>query len=503
MMHGQVMQAQWSQLSELVAGTMGLHFPHERWDDLKRGLVDAAQEFGFEDAAACIDWLLSAPPTRAQLQVLAGHLTVGETYFFRDRQTLEVLAESILPELIRARRGGAQRLRIWSAGCCSGEEPYSLAILLHEALPDFRNWQVTITATDINPRFLQKAVAGIYGEWSFRNAPAGLKQRYFHRTEDGHYIIVPQIRKLVNFAHLNLAEDAYPSLETDTNAMDVIFCRNVLMYFTPLQTRKVIRNLHHALVEGGWLVMSPSEDSSPLFPNFVPVNFPSAILYQKSDVAPQTEPVTVAATGAPKSGFPAIETSLSWEPSAAPVTVFESVQPKEDHAVPEAPGSALAIAQSLYEQGRYAEVVDTLLAALAEHAPLTEACSLLARALANQGRLAEALTWCDRWIVTDKLDPAGHYLRAGVLLEQGELEQARSSLQRATYLEPEFVLANFALGNLARRRGKTGEAGKHFANTLHLLQGYQPGDLLPESDGLTAGRLAQTLASLTGPEIAP
>lgn len=500
MRHDQVMQAQWSQLSELVAGTTGLHFPRERWDDLKRGLVDAAQEFGFEDAAACVDWLLSAPPTRAQVQVLASHLTIGETYFFRDGPTLEAFTESILPELIRARRGGEQRLRIWSAACCSGEEPYSLAILLHEALPDFRDWQVTITATDINASFLRKAAAGIYGEWSFRNAPARLKQRYFHRTADGRYAIAPQIKKLVNFAYLNLAEDVYPSLETDTNAMDVIFCRNVLMYFTPQQTRKVLGKLHHSLVEGGWLVVSPSEASQTLFSQFVTVDLAGASLYKKSNAAPQTEPGTVAITGAPESGFPAVEASLSWAPSAAPLVVLEPGRPMEDFAVPEAAGSAQTSAESLYGQGRYAEVVETLLAPLAERAPGPVACSLLARALANQGRLAEALTWCDRWILADKQDPAGHYLRAVVLLEQGEPEQARSSLQRATYLEPEFVLAHFALGNLARRCGKAGEAGKHFSNTLHLLQRYHPDDPLRESDGLTAGRLAQTLAWLTGPE---
>jgi len=111
---------------------MGLHFPRARWPDLQRGLAGAAREFGFDDVTACTDWLLSAPLTKAQLEVLASHLTIGETYFFRDRQTLAALAEQILPDLIRARRGREQRLRIWSAACCSGEEPYTLAILLHQ-----------------------------------------------------------------------------------------------------------------------------------------------------------------------------------------------------------------------------------------------------------------------------------------------------------------------------------------------------------------------------------
>ena len=493
MIPGEARQAQWSQLSELIARTMGLHFPRECWDDLQRGLAGAAQEFGFDDdAAACVGWLLSAPPTQAQLQVLAGHLTIGETYFFRDPQTLEALARDILPKLIRARRGVDQRLRIWSAACCSGEEPYSLAILLHEALPDLRDWQVTITATDINARALHKAAAGIYGEWSFRDAPAGLKERYFKRTADDRYAIVPWIRKLVNFAYLNLVEDAYPSLATGTNAMDLIFCRNVLMYFTPPQVGKVIGNLRRTLVDGGWLAVSPSEASQALFPQFVTANFPGAILYQKSDVtprmgrrwtpAPLSEAVEYAA--------PPIEAPVPWTP---PITA----------ASPTEPPTPDAVAELLYRQGRYAEAAETLVASFARQAPGPPAFSLLTRAFANLGRLADALAWCNRWIAADKLNPAGHYLRAVVLLEQGDPGQARASLQRALYLQPDFVLAHFALGNLARSRGKSGEADKHFANALHVRRGHPPDDFLPESDGMNARRLTETIASLMEVEASP
>lgn len=503
MIPDQVRETRWPQLSEFIAERIGLHFPRERRADLWRGLVGAAQEFGFQDAAECIDWLLASPSTKVQLQVLASHLTIGETYFLRDMPTLAALTERVLPELIRARRGREQRLRIWSAACCSGEEPYSLAILLHEALPDLQDWQVTITATDINARFLHQAAAGIYGEWSFRDAPPWLKQRYFTPTADGRYAIEPRIKRLVNFAHLNLAQDGYPSLATDTNAMDVIFCRNVLMYFTPSQARRVIGNLHHALIEGGWLTVSPSEASAALFPQFNFVNFPNAILFQKSAMPHRTESITVASTGARERAVHAFDAPVPGAPSAAPVAVLASVLPTQHHALRQAPGSVLASAQLLYQEGSYAEVIDSLLAAPAEPTLGTAAFSLLARALANQGRLADALTWCERWIATDKLDPAGHYLRAVVLLERGDPQQARSCLQRATYLDPDFVLAHFTLGNLARRLGKNGEAGKHFANAQHLLQRYQPGDLLPESDGLSAGRLAETLTAIADQEPAP
>ena len=156
----------------------------------------------------------------------------------------------------------------------------------------------------------------------------------------------------------------------------------------------------------------------------------------------------------------------------------------------------------LYREGRYGETVDSLLAAFVGRAPDPAAFSLQARALANLGRLADALIWCDRWLATDKLNPTAHYLRAVVLLERGDPGQARSSLQRATYIAPDFVLAHFALGNLARSRDKPLEADKHFSNALHLLCRYQPNDPLPESDGLTAGRLMETLTSMTEARIA-
>ena len=146
-------EAKWSQLSQFVAQTMGLHFPPERSADLQRGVAKAARELGFEDTATCVDRLLSDLPTAAQVEVLASHLTVGETYFFREKKTFEVLAAEVLPEIIRSRRGREQRLRLWSAACCTGEEAYSLAILLRETLPDYAEWHVTITATDINGRF--------------------------------------------------------------------------------------------------------------------------------------------------------------------------------------------------------------------------------------------------------------------------------------------------------------------------------------------------------------
>jgi chemotaxis protein methyltransferase CheR len=275
---------------------------------------------------------------------------------------------------------------------------------------------------------------------------------------------------MVTFEHLNLVEEVGPSLATDTTAMDLIFCRNVLMYFSPAQMRKVIGKLHHSLLDGGWLAVSPCEASQASFPQFATQNFPGVILYQKREMevgrAPDFQPAV-----SPISIRLGADPSWNAEPAGRP-----TVTP------PPAPASPPPAAKQL------------------RPTPEPPLFSGMARALADQGELAEALTWCDRWIAADKLDSAGHYLRAVVLLELGDPEQARRALQRTVYLHEDFVLAHFALGNLARRGGRNDEAARHFANTLHLLARLHPDMLLPESDGVTAARLTETITALTALE---
>jgi chemotaxis protein methyltransferase CheR len=438
----------WSRLSELIAQKTGLNFPPERSSDLQRALSGAAGEFGFSDAVACADWLVSTRLTSAQLQVLAGHLTVGETYFFREQPTFEALAEYIIPELAH-RRWQERRLRVWSAACCTGEEAYSLAILLQQRLPAWRQWRITLLATDINERFLDKARNAVYGEWSFRGTPAGFKERYFTPTDDDRYMVNPDIQQLVRFARFNLVEDDFSQLLTTVGELDLILCRNVLMYFAPAQARKVVTNLRRVLRDDGWLALAATEGSHALLHGFVPANFPGTILYQKfvppiDDIAPQ-------------------------KPEAQPKIAIPPASPPPPRASDAAEPEELASR---------------------------------ARALANQGQLNEALTWCDRWIGAAPLDSAARYLRAVVLQELGERQNARLALNQAIYLNPEFVLAHFTLGNLAKAGGHGKEAHKHLTNALALVRRASPEEQVPESDGLTARRLEEIIMALLQAETA-
>lgn len=455
-----------SGLSDFVAARIGLHFPQERWRDLERGLVAATPELGQPDAAACVRWLLSAHLTRSHIEILASHLTVGETYFFREKRSLDILETQIVPALLRSRRAGERHLRIWSAGCCTGEEPYSIAMLLDRLIPDQTAWTITLLATDINPRFLRKAAEGVYGEWSFRETPEWIRTRYFKRRKDGCFELSAHIRRKVTFSYLNLADDVYPSLLNNTNAMDVIFCRNVLMYFTAQRAKNVAWNFHRSLVEGGWLIVNPAETSATLFPFFTAVEFPGAVLYRKA----QDDAPGHTATG---------DKTPALQPDLFPAEAVPLLAPEERQ--PEPPGQATTMAP-----------VDPRPHGQEDR----EALSLHARACANQGRFDQAIEWCGKAIAADKLNPAHHYLLAAIQQEQGQVDVAAQSLNRALYLDSGFVLAHFALGNLRLSQGRHREAERHFTNALAALRAHPHDEMLPESEGMTAGRLVEIVTSV-------
>ncbi|MDB5991455.1 MAG: hypothetical protein JWQ10_2858 [Herbaspirillum sp.] len=458
-----------SRLSELVARQIGLYFPQERWGDLERKIAAAAPDFNFSDGESCARWLLSTPLTRPMNETLARHLSVGETYFFREQQSLEIFGEQLVAQLLQSRRQNMRRLRIWSAGCSTGEEAYTIAILLDRLIPDLKDWNITILATDFNPGFLHKAAQGVYGEWSFRDAPVWLREHYFTKHGNGRFEIHPRIRQMVTFAYLNFAEDAYPSLSNNTSAMDVIFCRNVLMYFSAQRAKQVIGNFYHALVDGGWLIVSPAESSNKLLAPFTPVDFPGAVLYRK-----------MVNAASPSCGGEHQVLQRFWD------TEIAEVAPLSFLVAPEAPAaSEIDLAQ-----------LSRLAAPQPDECDEPEHASRMARSCANQGRLGEALTWCEKAIAADKMNTLHHYLSATILQEQGQHDSAIASLMRALYLDPDFVLAHFALANLHQSQGRYLDAQRYFGNVLLLLHKRSLEEILPDAEGLTAGRLVAIVTSV-------
>ncbi|HJV64197.1 MAG TPA: CheR family methyltransferase [Geomonas sp.] len=531
-----------STVSAFLAREMGLLFPRERWDDLERGLIAAARQLGFMDLHEFLRWLMSAPLTRRQVEALAGYLTIGETYFFRDARSLEATETTILPALLRARRGKDQRLRIWSAGCSTGEEAYTLAILLHRLLPDLKDWNISILATDINAAALKKGMSGVYGKWSFRATPSWFKTLYFIPQAEGSLRVVDNVKRMVNFEYLNLAEDSYPSLPTNTNAMDLVFCRNVLMYFAPEMARTVVAKLNRCLVDLGWLVLGAAETLPRSFMPFEQLNLDGSICYRKRprDYAPPAERETGGQPAQPRSGdergvLLTHELVFLWQgkpeqerEAAERARAARGAQAGSERGGPDdsqgtaekAPPAADAgaggrqgaaafwqaaagagegtsgQAAALFRQGLYPQAA-ALLSDLGSAGPLPgEALTLLIRSQANQGKLPEALAICEEALLERKLDPALHLLRAEILQEQGRASEASHSLRHALYLDPKLVLAHFALGNLTLWSGRAELACRHFHNALALLDSLDPDAVVPGSEGMTAGRLREIIGSM-------
>ncbi len=484
-----------SNFSQFLSRQTGLHFEEEKQEQLLKGVEAAAAEFGRETPGECIQWLMSSNLSKEQIETLAGHLTVGETYFFREKHSYDIMENRVLPELIQSRRKtGENRLRIWSAACSSGEEAYSIAMVMDRMKEELNDFKTLILATDINRKALKKARRGIYGEWSFRGMPQWSKNHYFTPVENKQYQIRPHIKEMVVFDYLNLVEDACPSLLLNTNGMDIIFCRNVLMYFSPKSARKVMKKLSRCLVSGGWLIVSPTDAFNVSGPILERMDMADAPIYRK---------------------VPERRTSTITKPLEAPVKPTYHPEPRYTPPPPPAPPPpaekprepAVSYEKALeyYEQGLYENAVKTAEALLSTPTPdrcpadnnKTKIYELLTRSHANRGKLEEAEKWCRKAIDTAKLDPRHRYLLATIQLEQGKTGDAVVSLKQGLYINRDYIPAHFMLGHIALQGQNKTEAGRHFDNTLSLLSGMEDSaPVIEMEEGLTVGRMKEIIAAI-------
>lgn len=473
------------QLSAVISARLGLHFPAARLGDLERLLKAATPELGYATYEDCAEGLLRGLLPPAQLAILARHLTVGETYFFRDPAALAHLRTQILPPLIQARRGRDQRLSLWSAACCTGEEPYTLAIMLTELLPDWRDWQITLLGSDLNEVFLAKAETATYTPWSFRGTPPAIHERYFRPVGHKQVQLLPHLRQMVTLVRHNLVHEHGPRPAGNEQPFDIILCRNVLMYFSVGGARRVVRRLAQELAPGGWLLVSPCELSMAQHPPLVPVPYTGGVVLCKGEPRSPTWEAPVAPATALAETALAAELELGAE--AAPATESEpaaTVMPVAAEVLPAPPGAppiSYATALAHYAAGDYRAAAVALQALLelgiGEREALPPATSLLvllARATANMRQLEDALRWCERGLAMEVLTVDLHYLQGTILQALGRPTEATAAVRRALFLKPDFALAWETLGNLAHQQGKPEAAARHFANALALLRQPSP-----------------------------
>jgi chemotaxis protein methyltransferase CheR len=218
---------------------------------------------------------------------LALLLTTGESYFFRDQGQFTLLKTRMLPELIEHRKKAQYRegeakpsLRIWSAGCSTGEEAYSLAVLVKELIPDYEQWNILILGTDINQESIEKAKLGIYDAWSFRMVDTELQRRYFYQWKTS-WKVDERIRKMVTFRYGNLMKDHFPSLISYIHNVDLILCRNVFIYFDFKAISVVLEKFYNTLRPGGYLIAGHTELHGQNLDQLETKVFPQSVVYQK------------------------------------------------------------------------------------------------------------------------------------------------------------------------------------------------------------------------------
>jgi chemotaxis protein methyltransferase CheR len=443
----------------LVRDECGLVLPKVRRKDLERVVVRTLASTGLPTTADLHSHLKDRAGRRT-LEKFLGALTVGETYFFRNRHQFDALQYHLLPELIDARRPD-RRLRIWCAGCSTGEEPYSVAMLLRTLLPDIDAWNITILATDINPSALDRAERALYGPWSFREIPPLMKARFFAGIGD-ELGVTEEIRSMVSFRYLNLVSDAYPSLPTNTVGMDLVLCRNVLIYFDDVTTGKVVGKLHSALVQDGKLLVAPAEFSQDVFRSFQTLNFPGTVVYKR----PRARPSEAAQAGSPGE---IVSVTRYVVPNHPPATVIEhaaEAPPTEEDLgpPPEERGATNGDAGAAYQT---------------------------AKNFAGRLELEQAADYASLAIERDPLLARAHHLLGLIYIEQNRPEDALRALRACVFADRSFALGHYTLADVLARMGQHARATKALDNTAALLSGMAPDAALEDGDGLTAGRLLE------------
>ncbi len=265
-------------LRDFIHERFGLFFDDAHRSTLRARLlarVSSLDLLSFEDY---YHYLRFGPQKSEELARMASHLTNNETYFFRELPQLQVFRDHLLRSIKeRKARTGERRLRILSAGCSTGEEVMSLAMIVHDSGQFFWNWEVELFGLDVDEAALEKARRGLYFHNSFRGLPPAIRERHFSQEGAGERVKEP-LRRLVQFRQGNLMEA--PSFE-GLRPLDAIFCRNVLIYFSDQAIRKVIEHFWRALAPEGYLLLGHAESLSRITDMFTPIRFPGAMIYQK------------------------------------------------------------------------------------------------------------------------------------------------------------------------------------------------------------------------------
>lgn len=273
----QMSEEEFRLIRDLVYAHCGLFFDNDSTYLLEKRLSKRLELYQLSNFRDYYHFLRYNRKKDEELSDLMDVLTTNETYFFRESFQLRAFTDEIIPEIRAAKQNTGERtLRIWSAGCSSGEEPYTIAMLLLD-MGIFTGWNVEIIGTDICQRVIQQARKGVYGKSSFRVTDDSYIKRYFHE-QDGLFRVNDKVKELVTISHLNLLDANRIAL---LGRMDLIFCRNVIIYFDQVAKKRVIDSFYNSLRDGAYLLLGHSESLMNLTTAFTLKHLKNDMVYQK------------------------------------------------------------------------------------------------------------------------------------------------------------------------------------------------------------------------------
>nr|WP_321502386.1 CheR family methyltransferase [uncultured Dethiosulfovibrio sp.] len=399
-----------------------------------------------------VTWVIERSD-RAFVEVISPYITVGETYFFRDRKILRSFKEDILPSLVSNPK---RPIKVWSAGCSTGEEPYTLAMIMEDSTLGLGGG-FRVYGTDLNESSLKKAKRAIYGKWSFRGMNDMEIIRYFDPFEGGFFQVKGRYRSAVSFDSANLVASAAP---WRSGEIDVIFCRNVMMYFDKDSRRKVLEGFLEALSPDGWLVVAACETSLMDDSHFYPVHLGGQTFFRPFESSPP---------------FCAFPSEIGGESYESPWGNNDDDDYDEYDTVRYEP---LPVEPPVESKEYEADIPDIG----------------LINSLANRGETERALELC--LSLGNSTDPYVHYLTSIIYQEMENLDGAKGALRKTLFLDPSFVMAHYSLLGIAISEGNQRERSRHVRNLRELLLGMSGEETVPYGDGATAKDLLSALNNL-------
>jgi chemotaxis protein methyltransferase CheR len=479
---------QFAWLRDRLADYSGVYLDLARLRLLEHGLAQRLHATG--DDWAAYERRIQGPDGRDELRLLAELVLNHETIFFRNGPHLRALREVLLPELHRRKPAGAP-IRIWSAGCATGEEPYSLAITVLETLGQPLTRPVEIWATDLSEPALRKGRAGFYRGRALQNVHADLLARYFTPKDDG-YLAGDTLRALVRFESLNLL-DPFPRY---ASSIDIIFCQNVTIYFQLKTCQELIGRFYGCLPPGGLLCLGFSETLWNIFDRFHSREVAGAFVYYKETLESSAPSAAIASRSRVATAKLEQRPSAlgSTRPDASSTGVSRDYKGMLDHAAlasEHGPSdqAALASGRELLAQGKTDEALRALRSVSPQSACAPQALTLTARAHADRGDLDLAAAEVRRVIEIDALNEEAQLLLGVIFGRQGQWPLAIQQLERARYLSADSALVSFYLSEAYRQDGRIDKAAREYRNTLRKLDMHPPGMLL---DGVAVGWLRET-----------